>query len=72
MPDPTMEAKHIESFERIRQRLLDLRAHWVDRLETQPGAIQMVAELDSSLQVNAHLMRLAREEIDQTAMSAGA
>ena len=70
MPDIKRESKNVVAIGRMRSRLIQQRAMWIERRRTKPDADKMVAELDRELAINAEQLKAAKEALAQAKQAA--
>jgi hypothetical protein len=63
MPDIKRAAKNVVMIGRMRSRLIEQRAMWIERRRSKPEADKMVAEMDRELAINAEQLRAAKEAL---------
>ena len=63
MPDAEMELRHIATFETVRRTLLEQRAVWEERTESNPNALSIIEGIDDHLQLNADLLQIAQDTL---------
>ncbi len=63
MPETKALAKNVVNIGRMRSRLIQQRAIWVERRKTKPDADKMVAELDRELAINTEQLRIAKDAL---------
>lgn len=71
MSDIKAKAKVVVKLGRIRSRLIQQRAQWVQRQAARPEARHIIAELDRDLIINADLLRTAKEALAQAKKDKG-